>query len=303
MSNKGQKISGTGGNVVNSSMNRGSIWISGCFSNEGRGMLLLYIVMLILLLLALSSCSDGDADRATIDTSEIELPPRSDSATDPAIPLETPEGGPARYAVESGRVVMEYKGLIRGVRRMYFRDYGLSERIFDSAYASRTPLPFAPPHVLMIRTPEYYGAIDMRLGKGEKAENRAMAAYLDLWKKENRPLGEIALERSGGIRLNDTVLLERYKCRVYQQTQQGFIRTIWTWGGIPIREQVVLEGSAGGTYTVEPVAIDTKYPIADSLFVFPEGYLMETLEAPPFDSTAGAESPNAGRGTGDTAGR
>ncbi|MCE2504434.1 MAG: hypothetical protein J4G05_10310 [Chlorobi bacterium] len=200
-----------------------------------------------------------------------------DVAIEPTIPLTTPDGEPARFAFRSGIVEMEYQGDYRGIRRTTFTDYGVRERRHDSAVPANKHMTAIPPQQLAIMTPTVHGVIDLRDKTGQKMPNNAYQKYRESWRTTSRPFGEIALEHSGGKRLPDTVLQGNYACRVYQQKGQTFTRTIWVWGGLPIREELVLTNGQAGSFLLEPVSIKTDIVVLDSLFTFPAGYEIEEV--------------------------
>src|SRR5436190_93473 len=53
--------------------------------------------------------------------------PTAEMAVD-TIPIRSPAGDPARYGIESGRIVMTYRGTTAGTRILIFDRYGLRER-------------------------------------------------------------------------------------------------------------------------------------------------------------------------------
>ncbi len=195
-----------------------------------------------------------------------------------AIPYETEEGDPARFAFRSGMVEMEYVGMLVGVRRIWFDDYGMRERTFDSAAPAKPPIPLIPPHSLLVMTPKSYGIIDLRAGEGRFGANSTFASYRDMWRAGSRPLGEIVLESSEAERLADTLLLETWPCRVYRQTGNGMTRTMYVHGGVPIGEAVTFSGDSRTGYRVLPRSVELNVPVEDSLFSLPRGYEMK-----PFD--------------------
>lgn len=245
-----------------------------------------------MLLVATIGCDEGDAPAekasdgsddtvrtAPGDTTAAAAADTSAGLLDPAIPLETEAGGPARFAFRSGHVEMRYEGLVSGVRTIDFDDYGLRERTYDSAVPSGTQTQLIPPFALTIFTKEWYGAVDLRTKKGKKGANDTYRTYETAWRAEKRPLGEIIMDRSGAERLADTTLLGRYRCRVYRMRSSGYMRTLWLFGGVPIRESVTLGGDAGGSYTVEPVAIETNIAIDPALFTFSDDYTLTDAAA------------------------
>lgn len=198
-----------------------------------------------------------------------------------AIPLRTPDGKPARFAFRSGSIEMRYTGDFRGVRRLMFDDYGMREWQYDSAVPAQRVMAAVPPYQFSILTPEYYGGVDLRTGKGQKAPNAAYERYLASPELSQKPFGEIALERSGGERLPDTTLLGKYRCRVYRRSYPNFTQTMWVWGGIPIMEKMRVGKEVAGNYLLEPVEIITGTDVPDSIFTFPERYRITTVAPPP----------------------
>lgn len=216
------------------------------------------------------------ADKSPSDTADA---PSDQEAMgpEPKIPITTPDGEPARYAFRSGVIEMAYKGDYNGVRRTSFTDFGARERKFDSA-APGGDAPLLPFYQLAIITPIMHGIIDFRTDEGQKMPNNAYQKYKEAWRRSsNKALGEIVLEHSNGQRLPDTMLMGNYRCRVYQQQAETFTRTIWVWGGVPIRESMQTFDNQSGSYTVEPVSITTDISLPDSLFTFPEGYTIKEI--------------------------
>lgn len=203
------------------------------------------------------------------------------AATDSlAIPLKTSEGKPARFAFRSGSILMNYSGDFSGVRRLMFDDYGMREWKYDSAVPAQKIMAVVPPQQFSILTPEYYGGVDLRSGKGQKARNAAYERYLASPELSKKPFGEIALERSGGEQLPDTTLLGKYRCRVYRRSYPEFTQTMWLWGGITIMEKMEMKGGSGN-YLLEPVEITTGIDVPDSIFTFPEQYKVTEVAPPP----------------------
>lgn len=207
--------------------------------------------------------------------------PETTGTESPAIPLRTPDGKPARFAFKSGSIAMQYSGDFRGVRRIMFKDYGLREWKYDSAVPAQRLMAAVPPYQFSIITPEYYGGVDLRSGKGQKAPNAAFQRYLASPELSKKPFGEIALERSSGERLPDTLLLGKYLCRVYRRAYPDFTQTMWVWGGIPIMEKMAVGSGTSGSYLLEPVAIEIETEVPDSLFTFPKRYQITEVAPPP----------------------
>lgn len=222
-----------------------------------------------------SGCKNGDSANSTNDSTEVK--PVVNTVAEPEIPLTTPDGEPARFAFRSGEVEMVYSGDYQGVRRTIFTDYGMREWRLDSAVPSYEKMKVIPPQQLSIMTPNFHGAIDMRSKTGQKMPNNAYQKYREAWRTSSRPFGEIALERSGGIRLPDTTWMEKYHCRVYQQKGESFTRTIWTWGGLPIRESLVRTDGQEGSYVVELQSVKTDVVVQDSLFKFPANFEIQEV--------------------------
>lgn len=241
------------------------------------------ISTILLCAIALAACTrqnGSDTSGNPDDSTQAAVRAGSGSAADStAIPLKTPDGKPARFAFRSGHVVMRYEGDFHGTRDLYFDDYGLRERKDDSAVPAHKMIAAVPPQQITIITPEYYGGVDLRSGKGQKARNAAYDRYVGSPESSKIPFGEMALERSGGTRLADTTLLGTYRCRVYRRSYPNFTQTMWVWGGIPIREQMQVVSGMSGNYLLEPVSIETGIEVPDSLFSFPEGY--DIKEVPP----------------------
>lgn len=248
-----------------------------------------------------TGCDDGEpGDAQTMpeqtasgDTGEIvaegERSTGGERPDSTAIPYRTPEGGPARFAFRSGSVDMEYVGIMNGVRRLRFEDYGLREMTFDSTWAIDRNVPLLPTWSMLIMTPESYSIIDMRKGTGGFGPNETFEGYVREWREGNRPLGELVLDGSGGERLPDTLLLGKYPCRVYRQTGNGLTRTIYTHGGVPIGEAVTFGGNVNTGYRVLPRSVTFDVELPDSLFTTPTGYRLT-----PFDNRR--STPSAGEG-------
>lgn len=238
---------------------------------------------LLLIPLILQAC--GDEKPATDEVVQQENPEQTEvlevdagSLDSTSIPYKTEEGGPARFAFRSGIVEMEYVGMLLGVRRIWFDQYGMRERTYDSAAPAKPPIPLMPPHSMIVMTPETYGIIDLRAGQGRFGANRSFASYREMWSGGTRPLGEIVLESSEAERLADTLLLDTWPCRVYRQNGNGMTRTMYVYGGVPIGEAVTFSGDTRTGYRVLPRTVRVNVPVEDSLFSLPKGYEMK-----PFD--------------------
>lgn len=256
----------------------------------------LFFLSLLLAAAAGSGCT-GTEKPGTSDTAAVASGPAGDTSAEQsatagtagtvdtsdstAIPLRTPDGKPARFAFRSGTIEMRYTGDFRGVRRLMFDDYGMREWKYDSAVPAQRVMAALPPHQFSILTPEYYGGVDLRTGKGQKAPNAAYERYLASPELSKKPFGEIALERSGGERLPDTTLLGKYRCRVYRRSYPNFTQTMWVWGGIPIMEKMQVGKEVSGNYLLEPVEIAVGTPVPDSIFTFPERYTITEVAPPP----------------------
>lgn len=201
----------------------------------------------------------------------------------PEIPLRAPDGSAARFAFRSGRITLQSSGDYNGIRRITFDRYGLLENRFDSLFPSHgQQSQVLPRYRLFITTPESYGELDYRLGKGQKTENVALQRYLSSPEIDSLSFGELVLRKSGGERLPDTLLQGRYLSRVYRSVRERYTHTIWVWGGIPIREEIrMAEGQGEGSYLLEPTKIEVDIPIADSLFAFPAQYRDRIQSVPP----------------------
>ena len=230
---------------------------------------------LLLFLILVFGCSPESGTQGRTDSTGANK--TTDTIAEPEIPLTTPDGEPARFAFRSGEVEMVYEGDFQGIRRLTFTDYGMRERRLDSATPAYEPLAVVPPQQLAIVTPDFHGVVDLRAEKGQKMRNVSYQKYRQAWESLSRPFGEIALERSGGTRLTDTTLMGNYRCRVYRQKGQTFIRTIWTWGGVPIRETLARTDGQQGSFVAEPRSVRTDIVVPDSLFTFPEGYGIEEI--------------------------
>ena len=223
----------------------------------------------------ITACNQSNKSAHQADSVDVEA--NGDGITEPTIPVTTPDGEPARFAFRSGTVEMEYQGDYRGIRRITFTDYGIRERRLDSAVPAKEGMKVIPPQQLAIITPTVHGVVDLRSKTGQKMPNNAYQKYREAWRTSSRALGEVALERSGGTRLPDTILQGNYLCRVYQQKGEKFTRTFWVWGGLPIREELVQSDNQAGSFLLEPVSIKTDHVVQDSLFTFPQGYAIEEV--------------------------
>ena len=239
-----------------------------------RSVFFLITTSCLFLALIQIGCQNEEQRNATKDS--VAATPAQQVVEEPRIPVNTPDGEPARFAFRTGEVEMVYGGDFQGIRRMTFADYGMKQRQLDSAVPFSEKLSVVPPQRLAIITPQIHGVINLRDGEGEKMPNNAYQQYREAWRTSSRPFGEIALERTG-IRLPDTVLMEKYLCRVYQQRGQTFIHTIWTWGGVPLRETVVSSDGNSASFTVDATSVTTDIPVNDSLFKFPYGYTLKEV--------------------------
>lgn len=238
-------------------------------------------ILLALLLSTQFGCGESESDtrpdnrrEATGEVTE----PSTAGPEEPVIPVETPDGGPARFAFEKGVIEMEYQGMLVGTRRTSFDRYGARERTFDSSDAANPPIPLLPPFALSIITPERNVSVDLREGVAYSGPNNYYEEFVAKWRGSGTALGELMIADAGGERLGDTVLPGGYRCRVYRASGSGMTRTVFVYGGVPIGETVLFAGNVRGGYRVVPTRVDFEAEIADSLFEIPAG-----VEIRPFD--------------------
>jgi hypothetical protein len=263
------------------------------------GLGLLILLVSAVFLLTLMACAERAGDAGSKDTAAAAAqtgtpvanpgagdptapakplpPPPADLATD-TIPLRTPDNGPARYGIPSGRIYQVYKGARSGFRMTIFDQYGMRERRVDSSapYPSGTPGPFQ--NTLFITTRDFFGTLDKSIDKAWRRPNDIDDLYMKSDSGKRFSLGDLSFIQATqmGERLPDTVI-DGYHCRVVKVTRPGFTDTRWVWRGIMIRQHFA--PVEGGDFYIETVELTPNVPTNDSLFTFPQGTKLQELPA------------------------
>ncbi|MDB5035511.1 MAG: hypothetical protein JWQ98_2752 [Chlorobi bacterium] len=207
-----------------------------------------------------------------IDTSApTPLAPAPRAIASDTIPLKAPDGGPTRYGIATGRVVLRFTGNRRGERRLTFDHYGVRERKEENVI----PYPLgsangAINNVVSIVTDSLNSYADVRTRMGWQRPNLGFKRYLAAPEAPTTSLGAYLLNQSGAERLPDTVIAG-YHCKVLRKSSGGMTVTNWVWRGITIREHLVSTEDKV-EYIAEPVEISANIDVPASTFEFPKGY-------------------------------
>ncbi len=212
------------------------------------------------------------------DTSASQLAPPSPELAKDTIPLLAPDGGPARFGIESGKIVQRYSGTKVGTRITVFDDYGMRENKQDSTIPTTASGKVLPKHTLFIMTPDFYGEYDFRAEYGWKVPNRALDKYLTSEYADQYSLGEMILNGTKARRLADTTL-HGYHCRVYQLEHPTYTHTKWVWRGITLFEEQY-DPVSKSSYTLETESATFNITVPDSTFDFPKDYKIEDMPPP-----------------------
>ncbi|MEP7219063.1 MAG: hypothetical protein ABI876_09100 [Bacteroidota bacterium] len=187
------------------------------------------------------------------------------------VPLRAPDGGPARYGIATGRVVLRFTGNRRGERRLTFDHYGVRERKEENVI----PYPLgsangAINNVVSIVTDSTNAYADIRTQMGWHRPNLSIKRYLNAPEAATTSFAAYLLNQSGAERLPDTVI-SGYHCKVLRKSSGGMTVTNWVWRGITIREHLV-SAEDKVDYIAEPVEISAGIDVPASTFEFPKGY-------------------------------
>jgi hypothetical protein len=247
---------------------------------------------------AISGCNDAADDRpgTTGDTSAsagaTAVDPRGaapagqagadDGVVMDSIPLRTPEGKPARFGRRSGHLVYRYTGDVVGIREVWFDQWGMRERRFDSS-SPAAGRPGVPQNNLVVSAPEGFSAIDMRTKTGMRMQNPSDDEYLASDSGKIFSLGEMIFRHSGGRRLADTTI-RGLKVSVLQLDQGQASTKVYVWQGIVMRE--LFKSQDGTSFGVEIESMDFDIDVPVSLFAVPAG--VKLTDAPPPGSQPGA---------------
>jgi hypothetical protein len=223
---------------------------------------------------------------ADIDTSRpsSKMPPAP--AVDQAVPIRTPEGQPARYAVKSGRLTFHYDGDVRGERIITFDDYGLKEHIKDRFMPFPTDAMSGIRGGISIATPTERITLQDQPPTAYKLPNLAMQEYLASDSSTKMSLTDYIIARSGAKKVKEENL-QGYAATMYEISSPGGPVRWWYWHGIIVREE--------GEYTQmnkRHIAmlqkIELNIAVPDSLFKIPAGYTLQAPPPPPSPNPPGA---------------
>ena len=223
---------------------------------------------------------------ADIDTSRpsSKIPPAP--ALDQAVPIRTPEGQPARYAVKSGRLTFRYDGDLRGERVITFDDYGLKEFTEDRFIQFPMDATAGIREGTSIATPTERISLQTPTKIAYKLPNLAMQQYLSYDSTNTMSLTDLILARSGAKKVKEENL-QGYAATLYEIASQGGPVRWWYWKGIVIREEGEYT-QMNKHHTLMLQKIELNIPIADSLFQVPAGYKVQTPPPPPSPNAPGA---------------
>lgn len=208
-------------------------------------------------------------------TSTTLLPAAADYASD-TIPLRAPDGRPARYGLKSGYILQRYSGHAQGERRVWFDDYGLSERKEEHTIPHKRVKSVGYSNLIIIATSDSMSVAEVRTKKGSRRPNGSVERYLASPESKSLSLGDVAIRASGADLLPDTTIAG-YRCKVLRKTFDGVTRTVWVWRGIPLRELVEVPAD-NVRYMLDPVEIKPDIAIDDSTFRFPADFTITEFQ-------------------------
>lgn len=203
-------------------------------------------------------------------------------ATDPtgirwdndSIPIRTPDGGVARYGLESGRVNMVYSGHAKGGRVVVWDGWGKRER----RETFRQPEPETKPagfdHSIFITNGEdqtYVSILQKKAQHRHTGESTKM--YFASPEASSRSFGGVMVDATGAQRLADTTILGR-RCHVYQRTRSGMTTTLAMWRGIVLREEVN-NPAQDLRFVLEAVELSPNITVPESAFTAPTDFPIE----------------------------
>lgn len=246
------------------------------------------------------TAADTTAQQAPVSVANIDkgLPPDIDTtrpsskmptapAVDQEVPIRTPEGQPARYAVKSGRLTFRYDGDLRGERVITFDDYGLKEYTVDRFMQFPTDATAGVREGTSIATPTERFSLQNQTKTAYKLPNVAMQEYLASDSSSKMSLTDYILARSGAKKVKEENL-QGYAATMYEIASQGGPVRWWYWKGIVIREEGEYT-QMNKHHTLMLQKIELNIAVPDSLFKVPAGYTVQTPPPPP--------SPNPPSGT------
>ncbi|MCC7438458.1 MAG: hypothetical protein IT211_08165 [Armatimonadetes bacterium] len=216
---------------------------------------------------------------ATIDTTRpsSKMPPAP--AVDQAVPIRTPDGEPARYAMKSGRLTFRYDGDLRGERVVTFDDYGLKEYTEDRFTQFPMNAMSDIRDGISIATPTERFSLEAQTKTAYKLPNIAMQNYLASDSASKMSLTDYILARSQAKRIKEENL-QGYATTMYEIASPGGPVRWWYWKGIVIREEGEYT-QMNKHHTVMLQKIELNIPVPESLFQIPAGYKIQTPPPPP----------------------
>lgn len=196
-----------------------------------------------------------------------------------SVPIRTPDGQPARYAVKSGRLTFQYDGDLRGERIITFDNYGLKEHVVDRFM----PFPIDPMtpkrEMTTITTLTEQFSLQSHTNKAYRLPNSAIQDYLGSDSANTVSLAEFVFARRGMKKIKDETI-QGYPTTLYEIASPGGPVRMWYWKGLPIREEGEFT-KMNKRHALLLQKIELNISIPESLFQVPQGYTVENPPPPP----------------------
>jgi len=256
-----------------------------------------HLLPLALATLLVTGCTDRNDDAGKHDSTTAHNAPgdtgampvrRTDSTSPPSpvipdsagirwdadsIPIRTPDGKPARYGVESGRVTMAYSGDAKGDRTVVWDGWGDRERRETFRQPNPEYKSTGFDHSVFITDGVDQSYVSFMQKKAQHRRTTEAERYLSSPDAANRSFGSVMVEAAGAQRLADTMFLGR-RCRVISRTRGDMTTTLTMWRGIVLREEVRNQRQ-GVRFVLEATRIETNVPVPESTFTVPTDFPIE----------------------------
>jgi hypothetical protein len=192
--------------------------------------------------------------------------------------VKSPEGGPARYGLASGRILQRFTGGLKGERTIVFDQWGLRERK-DEVYAPDPPgRPGPIINSIVIANRDSFGMVEVRTKSGWIMKNTMDDRYMESDSSKKMSMARFIQATSPGRPIPDTVI-NGYQCKGFVNLAPGIRHITWVWRGIPIREHFIAEADSM-EFWVETVELQPNISVPESSFHFPAGYTVTPTPEP-----------------------